>query len=85
MKTLKKLIWYSLANSALEDVSTVALNDNIFLQDIKNGRNATLHLQKKHLPAVVKKAVNDLLNNHHYAVDSIKYRYRGMDILVSPK
>lgn len=84
-KILKELIWYSLANSTLEDVSTVSLNDTKFLEDVKMRNNATLHIRKKHFSPIVKKVVNDLFANHHYAVSSVKYRFHGMDILVSPK
>ena len=74
-----------MANSALEDVSTISSSDAKFLGDVKMRNNATLHLRKKHFSPIVKKVVNDLLANHNYAVSSVKYHFHGMDILVSPK
>lgn len=85
MQTLKKFFWYGMANSTIEDTRVATLNDETFLRDVKNGRNATIHLQKKHLPLVVRKTVNDMLNNQQYAVTSMKYRFRGMDVFVSQK
>lgn len=85
MQTFKKLFWYSMANSTINDAKPAILNDETFLRDVKNSRNATIHLQKKHFPLVVKKVVNDMLNNQKYAVTSIKYRFHGMDVFVSQK
>ena len=85
MQTFKKFFWYSMANSTLEDASNATLNDEIFLRDVKNGRNATIHLSKKHLPLVVEKTVNSMLDNQQYTVTSMKYRFHGMDVFVSRK
>lgn len=85
MQKFKKLFWYSIATSTFEDTRVVVLNDETFLRDVKNGRNATIHLPKKHLPPVVRKTVNDILKNQQYAVTSMKYRFYGMDVVVSRK
>lgn len=85
MQTFKKFFWYSMANSTIEDARNATLNDETFLRDVKSGKNATIHLSKKHLGFVVKKTVNDLLNSQHYGVTSMKYRFHGMDVFVSLK
>lgn len=85
MQTFKKFFWYGMANSTLNDAKSAILNDETFLRDVKNGRNATIHLQKKHLPLVVEKTVTDILKNQQYAVTSMKYRFHGMDVFVSQK
>ena len=83
LQAFKKLLWYSMANSTLEDVRNATLNDRAFLQDVKNGREATIHLSKKHLGSVTSKVVNEMLNKQHYMVTSMKYRFKGMDVFVS--
>ena len=52
---------------------------------MKNGREATIHLSKKHLGVVTSKVVNDLLDGQQYTVTSMKYRFHGMDVFVSQK
>jgi len=76
LQTLKKFFWYCIANSTIED-------DESFLRDVKNSREATIHLSKKHLGIVTSKVVNDMLNEHHYTVTLMKYRFKGMDVFVS--
>lgn len=83
LQTFKKLLWYSIANSTLEDVRNATLNDQDFLRDVKNGREATIRLQKKHLRGITSKVVNDMLNEKHYMVTSMKYHFKGMDVFVS--
>lgn len=83
METLKNFFWYSIANSIFDDATPAMLNDETFLRDVKNSRNTTIHLQKKHFPLIVKKAINDLLDKQKYTVTSIKYRFHGMDVFVS--
>ena len=83
LQTLKKFFWYCIAISTLEDVRNSILNDESFLRDVKNSREATIHLSKKHLGIVTSKVVNDMLNEHHYTVTLMKYRFKGMDVFVS--
>ncbi len=85
MQTLKKLFWYSIANFIIEDAKNAILDDENFLRAVRNGRNATIHLSKKHLGVVVSKVVNDLLVSQQYTVTSMKYRFYGMDVFVSQK
>ena len=83
LQTLNKFFWYCMANSTIEDVGNSILNDESFLRDVKNSREATIHLSKKHLGIVTSKVVNDMLNEHHYTVTLMKYRFKGMDVFVS--
>lgn len=83
MHTLKKFFWYGMANSVREDARNAILNDEAFFRNVKDGRNATIHLSKKHLRVVVAKVVNDMLIAQQYAVISMKYRFHGMDVFVS--
>ena len=83
LQTFKKLLWYSVANSTLDDVINATLNDQDFLRNVRNGREATIRLSKKHLRSVTSKVVNDALNKQHYMVTSMKYRLKGMDVFVS--
>ena len=83
LQAFKELLWYSIANSVLEDVRKATLNDQAFLRDVKNGREATIRLSKKHLRSVTSKVVNDMLNKQHYMVTSMKYCFKGMDVFVS--
>ena len=85
LQTFKKFFWYSMANSTLEDARNATLNDENFLRDVKNGRDVTIHLSKKHLGVVTSKVVNDLLDGQQYTVTSMKYRFHGMDVFVSQK
>lgn len=85
MQTFKEFLWYGMANNVLEDEQSAILYDESLLRDVKNGRNATIHLSKKHLPLVVEKTVNNLLDEQKYEVTSIGYRFRGMDVFVSHK
>ena len=85
MQTFKKLFWYSIANFIIEDAKNAIFNDETFLRDVKNGRNATIHLSKKHLGVVTSKVVNDLLVKQQYTVTFVKYRFHGMDVFVSQK
>lgn len=84
-ESLKKIIWYGISNSTFEDTRNCILNDYVFLGNLKNKRNATIHLSKKHFPFVVKKTVTEMLSKQHYVVTSVKYHFWGMDVLVSPK
>ncbi len=85
LQTFKKFFWYSMANSTLVDARNAILNDEAFLRDVKIGREATIHLSKKHLKIVASKVVNDILNGQQYTVTSMKYRFHGMDVFVSQK
>lgn len=85
IQIFKRFLWYSMADSTIEDVKSSVLNDETFLRDVKNSRNATIHLQKKHFPLVVKKVVNETLENQKYVVTSIEYRFHGIDVFVSQK
>lgn len=83
MKDLKDIFWYGMADSVLQDIRRSMLEDLTFLQDVKNGRSvAIIHLQKKHLPSVVRNTVNEMLTNK-YSVTSMKYRFFGMDVEVT--
>ena len=82
---LKDIFFYGMATSTLQDVRTATLNDEIFLEDVRNRRNATIHLSKKNFPFIVKKTVNDALMGQQYKVDSIKYHIHGMEVLISPQ
>ena len=46
LQNLKKFFWYCIAISTLEDVRNSILNDESFLRDVKNSREATIHLSK---------------------------------------
>ena len=83
MQTLKKLLWYAIAESIFSNVRDATLSDETFLRNIKNGRNATIHLRKKHFPIIVRKVVNDMLKFRGYSVTSMKYHFFGMDIFIS--
>lgn len=85
LQTFKKFFWYGMANSTIEDARNAILNDEAFLRDVKNGREATIHLSRKHLGVVASKVVNDLLDKQQYTVTSMKYRFHGMDVFVSQK
>ena len=85
LQTFKKFFWYSMTNSTIEDARNAILNDEAFLRDVKNGREATIHLSRKHLGVVASKVVNDLLDKQQYTVTSMKYRFHGMDVFVSQK
>lgn len=84
MQILKKFLWYKIANSTIEDVK-VAIFDATCLWNVAHGENATIHLQKKHLPFIVKRFVNYWFRNQQYVVTSIKYRFYGMDVFISRK
>lgn len=59
LQTFKKFFWFGMANSTIEDARNAILNDEAFLRDVKNGREATIHLSRKHLGVVASKVVNE--------------------------
>lgn len=84
-QTVKNIFVYGMANSTLQDARTAILNDESFLEDVRNRRNATIYLSKKHIPFIVEKTINDMLIEQQYKVYSIKYSLLGMKVLVSPQ
>ena len=82
---IQKIFYRSITKFALDDAVNALLIDEDFHQDVKNRRIAVIHLSKKHFGVIVRKVVNDLLNNQsyqYYRVLSIKYRFFGMDVFV---
>ena len=80
MQTLKKAFWHVVADATYADFQNAFVNDTIFLLNVKNGRDAMLHFQRKHLPLLTKKVVNQMLSNQQYTVSSMKYHIYGMDV-----
>lgn len=85
LQTLKDFFWYSMLYTTIEDVKNSILNDESFLRDVKNNRDATIRLSKKHLRIATSKIVNAMLNEYHYTVTLMKYRFKGMDVFVSQR
>ena len=84
-QSLKDIFFYGMANSTLQDAKIGMLNDETFLENVRNRRNATIHLSKKHIPFIVEKTINDMIIDQQYKVDSIKYHIYGMEVFVSPQ
>lgn len=84
-KDVVNFIWYTLSYATLKDVRASTMDDNVFHFDLHTGRDAKIHLCKKHFSPIVRKVVNDMLVDQRYVVTEMKYRFRGMDVFVTRK
>lgn len=87
-RTLKDIVdffWHTISQATFKDVNTFTMNDTVFMFDLRTGRDARIHLAKKHCSPIVRKVVNDMLEDQKYVVDVVKYRFRGMDVFVTKK
>ena len=92
METIKRiaiggvsLVWKVISNPVRKGVKAAWASDQTFKFDLHTGRNAMLHLPKKYVRPILKKVMNDMLKEKKYAVTSIKYRFRGVDVFVEQK
>lgn len=85
IKAMTKFIWTTISYSTLNDVKYSTVNDKVLQFDLNTGRNAKIHLRKKHFSPIARKVVNDMFCEQRYVVDVMKYRLHGMDVFITKK
>lgn len=84
IRLVKKGFWYTISDFAYSDIRQSTLVDANFIFDLRaNKKNTSFHLKYKHLPVIVTRTANSMLEHLGFKVVKTKFRLFGMDVFVS--